>query len=165
MLIAMVAALVATGQAEPLDPDLACIVDRIPASTRTHVLDEVATGTGGNARQVFQDAAEACADARNWTPELTRTAGRLSAALVVTEESAILLQRNGLSPELVHDWFYAQPAAIQQNVAEGQDPAVLLVEHLLAGGVSQAQLESNAGTIGLMLGAMQLIERIGAGIE
>jgi hypothetical protein len=165
MFLYLVAASLGTAQAEPLDPNLACIVDRIPMSARAAVLDEAATGEGSAVRQAFRDATDACGRERNWTPQLASGAGRIAAGLVVGEEAAGLLERNGISPDLIHDWFEAQPASIQQNAENSQDPAALLVGHLQAGGVSPERVEANARTIGLLLGALQMIARIGAGLE
>jgi hypothetical protein len=165
MFLVLVAALLGLAQAEPLDPDLVCIVDRIPASARAALLGEAATGEGGAVRQAFRDATDACAGERGWTPQFASGAGRIAAALVLGEESAALLEREGISPDLIHDWFEAQPAAIRQNAENSQDPGMLLVGHLQTGGVPPERLEANAATIGLMLGALHMIERIGAGLE
>ena len=163
MLIA-VAALLAVAQTEPLDPDLACIVDRIPASARAAVIGEATSGTGGPVRQAFRDATAACARERAWNDEYSADAGRIAMAVVLGEEAEAVLRRNGIAPELVHDWFERQPDADRRG-EPSEAMGVALIDHLASQGIAMDQLLANAPTIGVMLGALNMIERIGAGLE
>ena len=164
MLIAAAFALLAAAQAEPLDPDLACIVDRVPASARAATISEATSGTGGSARQAFRDATAACARERSWTDEYAAGAGRIAMALVLGEEAEAILVRNGISPDLVHDWYEAQIPEVRRS-EPSEEVGTRLIEHLQARGVPLERLNANATTIGVMLGALNMIERIGAGLE
>ena len=163
MLIAAAFALLAA-QAEPLDPDLACIVDRVPASARAATVGEATSGTGGPARQAFRDATGACARERSWTDDYAAGAGRIAMALVLGEEAEAILLRNGISPDLVHNWFEAQTPEVQRS-EPSEEVGTGLIQHLQAQGVPLDRLNANATTLGLMLGALNMIERIGAGLE
>jgi hypothetical protein len=164
MFIVAFAVLLSVAQAEPLNANLACIVDRIPPSVRESALAEAATGEGASVRQAFDDAAEACARERSWSSEFASDAGRIAAAFVIGEEAEAALRDNGIAPDLVHDWFDAQPASVQQNIGD-EDSAALLIAHLQTRGTSIERLEANATTLGLMLGVLQMIARIGNGAE
>jgi hypothetical protein len=165
MSVVMAAILLGAAQAEPPNPNIACIVERIPDSVRASALNEAVTGQGGAVQEAFRQATDACARERSWSQYFASGMGRIAAALVIAEEAAARLQREGILPDLIHDWFDAQPAAIQQNADAGQDASALLVSQLQADGVAPARLDANASTIGLMLGALQMLERIGAGLE
>ena len=60
MLATLVAAFLSTAAPEPLDPDLACIVDRVPAAARAVILTETASEADGPAQAALIDAATAC---------------------------------------------------------------------------------------------------------
>ena len=47
MFLTLAAVLLASAAPEPLDPDLACIVDRVPASARALILTETASDLQG----------------------------------------------------------------------------------------------------------------------
>ena len=163
MLIAAVA-LFAAAQAEPLDPDLACIVDRIPAATRAATIAEAMSGTGGQVRDAFRQATEACARDRAWAADYAAAAGRIAMALVLGEEAEAVLRQNEIPPDLIHNWFAAQSADVRQSEPSDEIGAAL-IEHLQAQGIPLARLEAQGTIIGIMLGALNMIERIGAGLE
>ena len=163
-MIIAIAALLASVQAEPLDPDLACIINRVPASTRAATIDEAVSGTGGAVRDAFRNAADACALQRSWSAEFAAGAGRIAMAVVLGEEAEAILRQNGISPNLVHDWFSAQPPEVQRG-EPSEEVGTRLVEHLHAQGIPLERLSAHGQTIGLMLGALNMIERIGAGLE
>ncbi|MFN3726913.1 MAG: hypothetical protein ACK4SZ_11485 [Allosphingosinicella sp.] len=163
-MIIAVAALLAAAQAEPLDPDLACVIDRVPESARATVVEEALSGGGGSARAAFRSATDACARERSWNAEFASGLGRIAMAVVLGEEAEVILRRNGISPDLIHDWFNAQSVAVQQG-EPSEEVGGRLIEHLQAQGIPLERLSAHAQTIGILLGALNMIERIGAGLE
>ena len=85
-------------------------------------------------------------------------------ALVLGEEAEAVLRQNEIPPELIHNWFEAQPADVRRR-EPSDEIGTALVEHLQAQGIPLARLQAQGSIIGIMLGALNMIERIGAGLE
>ena len=164
MFIAAAFALLAAAQPEPVDSDLSCVVDRIPAETRAAIIGEAISGTGGPVRQAFLDATAACARERSWNDAFSTGVGRIAMALVLGQEAETVLSQNGIEPQFVHDWFERQPDTIQRS-EPSEETGTALILHLESQGIAMDRLQANAPTIGIMLGALNMIERIGAGLE
>ena len=164
MFIAAAFALLAVAQPEPVEADLSCIVDRISPATRAAAIGEAISGTSGPVRQAFRDATTACARERSWSDEFSTGVGRIAVALVLGEEAETVLSQNGIEPQLVHDWFERQPDSVKRSEPT-EETGTALVLHLESQGIAMDRLQANAPTIGIMLGALMMIERIGAGVE
>lgn len=147
-----IAALVAA-QAGALDPDVACVVDRIHPSARAAVLAEAGSGQNGPVRQAFIDAGAACAQERSWSPDFAANVGMRAAGLVVREEATAALSRQGIGVAPIDRWIDALPPA-QRNMDNLPETSMdQLFEMIVASGVERQTVEFQAATIGLYIGA------------
>jgi hypothetical protein len=87
MFVTLAAALLSTAAPEPLDPDLACIVDRVPATARSVILAETASNVDGSAQAALIEAAITCGTERNWTAEHASNAAMIATGLILGEEA------------------------------------------------------------------------------
>ena len=147
-----IAALVAVQSGTP-DADVACILDRIPASARAAVIEEAGSGQSGPVRQSFVDAGEACARQRSWTPDFAANVGMRAAALVLRQEATAALGRHGIGVAPIERWIEALPPA-QRNMDTLPEARMDdLFERIVATGVAQDTVEAQAASIGLYVGA------------
>jgi len=146
------AALIAAQAGTP-DADIACIVDRIPASARAAVLTEAGSGQSGPVRQAFVDAGIACARERSWNPDVAANIGMRAAGLVLRQEATAALGRLGIAVAPIDRWIEALPAA-QRNMDNLPETSMeQLFEGLLASGVTRETVDAHANEIGLYVGA------------
>ena len=164
MFVTLAAVLLSTAAPEPLDPDLACIVDRMPATARAVILAEAASNVDGPAQTALIEAAIACGTERNWTPEHASNAAMIATGLILGEEATLYLDQAGISVGLIDSWFDAQPRDIQTMGQMNELVGEQVVRHLVGEGVPLANVEANAMQIGLYVGSRMMIERIAAGL-
>lgn len=163
MLVNLMAIVGAFVQPEPLDPDLACIVDRIAPVTRRALIEEVRSGGRGEVHNAFDQAASACARQRGWQEELRTALLRLAGSLVLAEESAAMLEREGISAERIDRWYQSQTPDFRARGEISPADGGRLVQQLIAEGIAVDALTRNGETIGLYVGALALIESTAAG--
>ena len=159
MLSSIAALLLAAAQIGSPGADVACILDRIPPTVRAEALDEAGTGVGGRVRDAFTTAARACARERSWEPGETDRFDYLAAAWTVVSEAAARLEEQGIAPGIVLEWYQAQPPG--RRSSPGEEAIADLVARLAAAGVPHAVIEENGLPVGLLVGGLAAIERIG----
>jgi len=164
MLATLVAAFLSTAAPEPLDPDLACIVDRVPAAARAVILTETASEADGPAQAALIDAATACQAERDWTAEYAANAVMIATALILGEEASKHLDSAGISVELIDTWFDRQPREIQTMGHMDDVVGEQVVRHLVGEGVALAHVEANAMQIGIYVGARMILARSADGL-
>lgn len=139
MLVAVTALLVA---AQGDSPDLRCILDGVPAATRTALFDESLAGNQqGPAFQALVTAAGRCRQQRGWTEDTVASLGMLSRSLILYGESRSRLVRVGLNPQLITDWFDQQTEAVRTGPPTGSTLERLLA-HLRSAGVTQGLIDA-----------------------
>lgn len=164
MFLAIAAVLISAAEPQPLDPDLACIVDRVPASARAVILTETASEADGPAQAALIEAATACQSERNWTTEQTVNVGMIATAFILGEEAGNHLDKAGIPVGLINAWFDTQPREVQTMGQMDDAVGEQVVHHLVGEGVSLPSIEANATQIGFYVGARMMIERIAAGL-
>ena len=164
MFVTFAAVLLSTAAPEPLDPDLACIVDRVPASARAMMLAETASEVDGPAQAALIEAATACGTERGWAPEHAGNAAMIATGVILGEEATLYLDKAGIPVGPIDAWFDAQPRDVQTMGQMDQAVGERVVRHLVDEGLSLASVEANAMQIGIYVGARMMIERIAAGL-
>ena len=164
MFLTLAAVLLSTAEPEPLDPDLACIVDRVPASARAVILTETASAVDGQAQAALIEASTTCQRERNWTVEHTVNAGMIATAFILGEEAGSHLDKAGIPVGLVDAWFDAQTREVQTMGQMDEIVGEQVVRHLVGEGVTLPSVEANAMQIGLYVGARMMFARIAAGL-
>ncbi len=153
-LIGLAAALL---QPEPLDPDLACIVDRITPAQRGAIVQEADSGRAGPIRDALNQAAATCGRQRSWPPAFQNTVLRLAGSLILAEEAAAMLERQGIDPERIQRWYDSQTADFRARGEISPADGERLVQQLTAEGTAPLTVERNANLIGVLVGALAVI--------
>lgn len=158
MLIAVATIWLAAAQSAPSGADVACILAQIPSEARAVVLDEATSGEPGPARESLYAAARSCAREQGWTAGRETRSGNLAAIHMIISEATARLERNGLPPRILLDWYEAQPASVREKL----DGRALddLVAHLARAGILRDRLEANAGTVGALFAALEQMQRV-----
>jgi hypothetical protein len=163
MLIAAFALLAA---AQAGNPDLQCILDRVPAAVRSALADESVqeAPTSRPAGDVVVAAANACREQRGWDPEETGRVGVLAFASIMGEQSRARLGRAGIDPRLVVAWFDARSpeARVDPQITDAVSDE--LIAHLVAAGTSRNLIDAQADNIGALAASLMMIERVGRGL-
>ena len=146
------AALIAVQAGSP-DADIACILDRIPASARAAVIAEAGSGMPGPVRQAFVDAGLACARERSWSPDFAASVGMRAAGMVLREQAAAALLRAGVATGPIDRWIEALPAAQRNMDSLSEARMDELFDAIIAAGVTRETVEARAADIGLYVGA------------
>src|SRR4029453_19073411 len=149
MFVTLAAVLLSTAAPEPLDPDLACIVDRVPATARAVILAETASNVDGPAQAALVEVPTACGDERDWTPEHAANVAMIATGVILGEEATLYLDKAGIPVEPIDAWFDAQPQDIQTRGQMDQAVGERVVRHLVDQGLSLADVEANAMQIGI----------------
>jgi hypothetical protein len=163
MLIAAFALLAA---AQVDNPDLDCILDRLPAASRIAVAEE-ATGPERASRpgtDALVAATEACRRQLRWEPGEAASFQVLAHAFVLGDHSRERLRRAGVDPQLILSWFDAQTLAARTDLQISEALMERLVVHLQSAGISDERIESQIETIGGFYASLVLIERLSSGL-
>jgi hypothetical protein len=157
MLTALAAFLLAALQPPvPAGADAGCVIGGVPAEVRARALAEAATGTVGPVRAAFDAAARRCARERSWDAERMQRSNRLAAAWTVISEGTADLERKGLEPAIFLSWY--REMAPNGSVTTSQSVSNLL-DRYLAAGISGSAIQRSTTTLGLLIGAMEAVEK------
>ena len=164
MYIAVAAGLLSLSAPLVNSPDLQCILDRIPSPTRSALLDEAVAGASGRGNEALVAAAQACRTQRGWDSETAASFSVLAYTYISGEQSRGRMERSGLDPELIVQWFDAQDRPTQTNMAVTEAVMDALFTHLAASGIPTATLEAQVTSVGAFWAALVLAERLDAGL-
>ena len=161
MIVALVGAMLAGAQ-PAADADLACIVDRIPASARESLLGEVASGTGGTVRQTFREVAQHCTRQGSWASDYAQATEKAAVAHLLREAALGGLRRAGIDAALITAWIAELPAANRNFNDVGPELLGRLTDRLVAAGVTEERIVAHADEVGLYVVAQLMWEEAAA---
>jgi hypothetical protein len=164
MYIAVAAGLLSLSSAQPDSPDLQCILDRIPSATRSALLDEAVAGASGPGNEALVAAAHACRTQRGWDGDTLASFGMLAYTYITGEQSRGRMERSGVDPDLIVQWFDGQDRPTKTTMPVSEAVMDALFSHLAASGISQATLEAQVTSIGAFWAALVMAERLDAGL-
>ena len=142
MLIALPAVMVGAAQPVPSDPDLACIVDRVPASERESLVGEVTSNTRGPIWHALREAGEHCAQQAGWDEDYARATEMAAIAHLLRQAALAGLQRAEIPTPPIDAWVEELPPN-QRNLAEmPTEVLVPLLERLRTAGVRPETIAS-----------------------
>ena len=163
MFIAVAAALLAVVQADA--PDLQCVLDRVPAATRSALLDEaISDNPTRPAADALISAVDFCRQQRSWDDNTAASMAVLAHSFIAGEQSRGRLDRAGLDPQLITGWFDAQTVAARTDMDITDATMERLLAHLRTAGVAETILDAQAETIGAFFAALVVIERLHEGL-
>ncbi len=163
MFIAVAATLIAAAQTAA--PDLQCILDRMPAATRSALVDEAISARSPQpAAEALVAAINVCRQERGWDDNAAGSLGVLAHSYITGEQSRGRLESAGLDPQLITAWFDAQTLSARTDMVITETTMERLFAHLRGAGITEAMIEGQVESIGAFYASLVLIERLHEGL-
>lgn len=148
------------------DPDVDCILGRVPPAQSAQMAAQVLNGVPSARRNTdaLTRAAQLCAQERGWDGDTAGTFAGLALSVIIGTAARERLEAARIDPGVIDRWFDAQSAAMRTRMSFDRADGDRLSAALAASGVAEAAIDANATLIGTYIGVAIMLARVEQGL-